>query len=276
MPGENRFIHITSQVPTIPTVSLGQLLTCSASITPTDAFPTNNISTHTRPIVGSYDPNDITEIHGEEIVHSTFTSNDYLTYTIRFENTGTANAITVKVDDVLDAKLDETSIRMIGSSHTNTLQRIGSNLSWKFDDIQLPPSVPNTQTGHGYIIYEVKPKPGYAVGDIIPNTAEIYFDFNPAIITNTWNTEFVATLGNEIFAFENFTFYPNPTKNNLTITNKTIIDWVQISSVLGQTVFSKNINSLESEIDLSSLSNGIYFVKVKSNNTVKTVKIIKE
>lgn len=276
LPGENRSILITSQVPTIPSVSLGQLVTCSASITPTDAFPTNNISTYTRPIVGSYDPNDITEIHGEEIVHSTFSSNDYLTYTIRFENTGTANAINVKVDNVLDAKLDETSIRMIGSSHTNTLQRIGSNLSWTFDDIQLPPSIPNTQTGHGYIIYEVKPKPGYAVGDIIPNTANIYFDFNPAIVTNTWNTKFVTALKNENFAFEGFTFYPNPTKNNLSIVNQSIIDSVEISSVLGQTVFLKNINSLSSEIDLSFLSKGIYFVKVKSNNQLKTVKVIKE
>ena len=276
LPGENRFIHITSQVATIPTVSLGEVLSCSASITPTDAFPTNNISTHTRPIVGSYDPNDITEIHGEEIVHSTFTSNDYLTYTIRFENTGTANAITVKVDDVLDAKLDETSIRMIGSSHTNTLQRIGSNLSWKFDDIQLPPSIPNTQTGHGYIIYEVKPKPGYAVGDIIPNIANIYFDFNPAIVTNTWNTEFVTALSNEVFAFEDFTFYPNPTKNNLSIANKSIIDSVEITSILGQKVIAKNINALSSEIDLSSLSNGIYFVKLLSDNQTKTVKVIKE
>ena len=199
-----------------------------------------------------------------------------MTYTIRFENTGTANAITVKVDDVLDTKLDETSIRMIGSSHTNTLQRIGSNLSWTFEDIQLQPSIPNTETGKGYIVFEVKPKPGYAVGDVIPNTANIYFDFNPAIVTNTWNTEFVTTLSNEVFAFEDFTFYPNPTKNNITIANKSIIDSVEITSILGQRVMAKNINALSSEIDLSSLSNGIYFVKILSNNQIKTVKVIKE
>ncbi|WP_339887400.1 T9SS type A sorting domain-containing protein [uncultured Flavobacterium sp.] len=276
LPGETRSIIIISQVPTIPTVSLGQLVSCSASITPTDVVPNNNSATNSRPIVGSYDPNDITEVHGEEIVHSTFTSNDYLTYTIRFENTGTANAITVKVDDVLDTKLDETSIRMIGSSHASTLQRIGSNLSWTFDDIQLQPSIPNTETGKSYIVFEVKPKPGYAVGDVIPNTANIYFDFNPAIVTNTWDTEFVTTLSNEVFAFEDFTFYPNPTKNNITIANKSIIDSVEITSVLGQKVMTKNINALSSEIDLSSLSNGIYFVKILSNNQIKTVKVIKE
>jgi uncharacterized repeat protein (TIGR01451 family) len=136
------------------------------------------------------------ESHGERILHSTFTANDYLYYTIRFENTGTASAINVRVNDVLDSRLDENTIRMISASHNYIMDRVDNNLTWRFDDIQLPVSVANTTTGKGYITFQVKPRVGFAVGDIIPNTASIYFDFNPAIITNTFNTELIDTLFN--------------------------------------------------------------------------------
>lgn len=275
-PFETRYIYVFLQVPTIPTVALGQLVTCSVSVTPSDSTPANNSASITKTIVGSYDPNDITEIHGEEILHSAFTSNDYLQYTIRFENTGTANAQKVEVENTLHTDLDETTLRMIGSSHNYELVREGSNLTWTFNNIQLPPSVPNSNIGHGYIIYEIKPKPGYAVNDIIPNTAEIYFDFNPAIFTNTWNTEFVAALNTTSFAFDHLNYYPNPIKDNLLISNNSIIDSIEIKSILGQNVLSKNINALLSEIDLSHLSKGIYLLKVYSENQIKTVKILKE
>jgi uncharacterized repeat protein (TIGR01451 family) len=276
LPGQTIPIYVTMQVPTIPTVTLGQQLTNTASITPIDDYLLNNNSSLTQTIVGSYDPNEKSESHGGRIVHSTFTSNDYLSYTIQFENTGTADAINVRVNDVLDAKLDETSIRMIAASHNYVLDRVGNVLNWKFDGINLPPSVPNTQIGHGSITFEIKPKTGYAVGDIIPNTANIYFDFNPAIVTNTCNTEFVTTLRNDNFAFENFNFYPNPVKNTLTISNASTINNLEITSVLGQKMLSKKVNELHTEINLSSLSNGIYFVKVTSEGQEKTVKIIKE
>jgi uncharacterized repeat protein (TIGR01451 family) len=278
LPYQTQSLSVRVMVPTIPTVALGQLITSSVAINtlPGDILPLNNTSSLTQTIVGSYDPNDKQENHGGRIEHATFTSNDYLTYTIQFENTGTANAINIKVNDVLDAQLDETSIRMVASSHEYSLERIGSSLSWKFSGINLPPSVPNTQTGHGYITFQIKPKPGYAIGDIIPNFAEIYFDFNPAIVTNVCNTEFVATLGYENFAFSNLTYFPNPVKNSLTISNNSFIDSVEITSVLGQQMLSQKVNSLQTEVDLTQLSMGIYFVKVSSQGQEKTIKIVKE
>ncbi|WP_395053291.1 beta strand repeat-containing protein, partial [Flavobacterium sp.] len=142
LPGETRYMFVTMQVPTIPTVSLEQLVTNTVAITipSADINTSNNSFVLTQVIVGSYDPNDKTEAHGGKIVHSTFTSNDYLTYTIQFENTGTADAINIRVNDVLDAKLDETSLRMINVSHPYVLQRVGTNLNWKFDGVNLPPS----------------------------------------------------------------------------------------------------------------------------------------
>jgi len=226
--------------------------------------------------VGAYDPNEKSENHGCRIVYSNFTSNDYLTYTIQFENTGTANAINIKVEDELDAQLDEATLKMIDASAPYSLERVDRNLVWKFSGINLPPAVPNSQIGHGFVTFQIKPKPGYAVGDIIPNSADIYFDFNPAIVTETCNTEFVTSLSKETFAFENLNYFPNPVKNSLTLSNSSAIESVEITSLLGQNVLTKTVNDLQAEINLSSLSNGVYFVKVSSEGQEKTIKIIKE
>ncbi|MNF29642.1 hypothetical protein D3C84_103510 [compost metagenome] len=78
------------------------------------------------------------------------------------------------------------------------------------------------------------------------------------------------------FVLTNFKSYPNPVKNNLTIQNTSIIDEIALYSITGKTVLTKKIKTLRSEIDLSALSSGIYFLKVKSEGEEKTVKIIKE
>ncbi|MES2545581.1 MAG: T9SS type A sorting domain-containing protein [Bacteroidota bacterium] len=280
-PNEYIDLYVTMQVPTIPSIALGDLLTntVSVAIPAGDIDTSNNTSGLTQEVRGSYDPNDKNESHGPEIVHSTFTSNDYLTYTIQFENTGTANAVTVKVDDVLDTKLDETSIKMIDASHNYTLDRVGNDLTWHFDGIDLPPSVAGTTIGKGYINFQVKPKAGYAVGDIINNTAYIYFDFNPAIVTNTFATEFVTALGVQGFVNSQFSAYPNPTTGIITIALKNSagsIDNITVTDVLGKTVLSNTVNAANTTVDLSNLTKGFYFVKIQAEGLMKTLKVVKE
>lgn len=272
LPFEIRSMDVTMQVPTIPSVQLGQLLTNSVNISPTsgDINLLNNVNNNSQIIIGSYDPNDKMESRGNQILHSSFTSNDYLIYTIRFENTGTASAVNVRIEDLLDAKLDESSIRMLDASHEYTLERMGTSLKWYFDNIQLPPSVVNTDTGKGYVTFKVKPKPGYAIGDIIPNTANIYFDYNPAIVTNTFTTEFVAALGVNTFNENNITMYPNPAKNQVTIslenTNE-VIATVSVVDMLGKQVIRlSKVNEVSKSIDLSSLNSGIYFLEIETQN----------
>ncbi|WP_298391663.1 T9SS type A sorting domain-containing protein [Flavobacterium sp.] len=278
LPNETRSYVVTMQVPTIPTVALGQQLTNTAFVTipANDVAPSNNTASITQTIVGSYDPNDKQETHGGKILHSTFTSNDYLTYTIRFENTGTAEAINIRVNDILDSKLNPNTIKMIAASHPYVLQRTGTELNWKFDGINLLPSVPNTQIGQGYITFQIKPTAGYAIGDIIPNFASIYFDFNPAIVTDVCTTEFVASLSNLNFAFIDLNYYPNPVKNSLSISNASLIEEIEITTLIGQKIITQKINKLQTELNLSNLSNGIYFVKVISEGQEKILKIIKE
>jgi uncharacterized repeat protein (TIGR01451 family) len=278
LPFETREMTVDMQVPTIPTVTIGGLLTNTASIIPLtgDVVPANNSAINTQIIIGAYDPNDKMEAHGERILHSAFTPNDYLTYTIRFENTGTASAINVRVNDILDAHLDQSSIRMVSASHPYIMDRTGDNINWNFDHIMLPPSVANTNIGKGYITFQIKPMPGYAVGDIIPNTASIYFDFNPPIITNTFNTEFVQQLGVGEFENADFIFYPNPVSDIVTIQvkNEGTIANIAVYDVSGKMIMAqKPTNALSIQtLDLSSVSKGMYLLEVTNDSNLKVVK----
>jgi uncharacterized repeat protein (TIGR01451 family) len=281
LPFEVRTMTVNLQVPPIPGVTLGQLLTNSATIIPLvgDVVPENNASTLSEIVIGSYDPNDKTESHGDKILTSSFATTDYLYYTIRFENTGTASAINVRIDDLLDSKLDETSIKMVSASHDYVLDRVDSNLSWRFDNIQLPPSVANQNVGKGYVTFKVKPKSGYATGDIIPNTAGIFFDFNPVIVTNTFLTEFVALLAVDEFENSNFIFYPNPVNDVLNVSVKNsnnTIDQINVYDVLGKMMLHKKTTSalLTESINVSQLAKGVYFVEVTTNNQSKVIKKI--
>lgn len=280
-PFEYRTIDIFMLVPTIPTVTAGQFLVSNVTISPLvgDAIPENNTHSTSQMIINAYDPNDKMESHGPEILHSSFTSNDYLYYTIRFENTGNASAINVRVNDVLNAMLDENTIKVESASHPYVLDRVGNNLTWKFDTIMLPVSIVNSSVGKGYITFKVKPKPGYAVGDIIPNTASIYFDFNPAIVTNTFNTEFVAVLESETFLTDEFAVYPNPTNSILNIQSKlsATISEVNVYDVLGKQLLNKKMNVSSTEIDMTNYSPGLYLLEVVSESNQKSIhKIIKK
>ncbi len=126
----------------LPTVSIGDVLTNSVSISSTtaDLNSFNNSFSNAQTVVAAFDPNDKMESHGETILHSTFTENDYLYYTIRFENTGTDEARTVYINDILDEQLDETTFTMLSSGHSYVVSRIGNQLNWTFENINLPVS----------------------------------------------------------------------------------------------------------------------------------------
>ncbi|HLP63478.1 T9SS type A sorting domain-containing protein [Flavobacterium sp.] len=87
---------------------------------------------------------------------------------------------------------------------------------------------------------------------------------------------YVSSLSNSDREFVNLNYFPNPVKNNLTISNTSLIDSIEITSVLGQKILSLKVKSLQTEIDMSELSKGIYFVKVISGGQEKTIKIVKE
>lgn len=78
------------------------------------------------------------------------------------------------------------------------------------------------------------------------------------------------------FVLPNFKYYPNPVQHTLTIDNTANIDEIEILSVSGKSIVNKKINNTHSEIDLSHVASGFYFLKVKAEGQVKTIKILKK
>jgi len=276
-PFEVRSINVNLLVPVIPTVTLGDLVTNTVTLQiANDINLSNNSSTLTQTIVGSYDPNDKMESHGEKIVHSTFTANDYLYYTIRFENTGTANAEFVIIKDELVNQLNPNTFEMIAASHNVNTKREGNQLSWHFYNINLPPTSINPIASHGYVYFRIKPANGYAVGDSIPNFASIFFDYNPPIVTDTFYTEFVQALSNATFNATTISLFPNPANDLITITNNNSVDQVSevnIHDITGKLIYSLHqILSSPISINVSNFAKGLYLVELTSDNNTRITK----
>lgn len=278
MPFQTGYINVQVQTPPIPTVNLGDILTTSVAITSdlTENNLVNNSYSLTQTVEGSYDPNEIQEQHGREIVWNTFTANDYLYYTISFENTGTANASFIRIEDLLDAQLNPETIELVASSHDCQLNRTGNNLVWHFYNINLPATATNPDASHGYVTFRIKPTAGYAVNDIIPNTAQIYFDYNPAIITNTWETKFVDALSTQNQTVNSVKLYPNPASNTIRLSSKEAIDKITIYDAIGKEVLSKGNYNSDDSIDIHTLENGFYLIEVTSQNKKSTLKFLKK
>lgn len=250
----------------------GEVINFAAVLSPVedDIDMTNNTSVYEDIIVNSYDPNDITVHEGAKIKEDEVTN--YLTYTIRFQNTGTAEAINIKLENELDDLLDWETFETVDSSHGYEVERNGNLLEFEYKDIFLPDSTSNEPGSHGHITYRIKPKAGFGIGDIVSNTAEIYFDFNEAIVTNTATTEVVEILGLNDNALAIAKLYPNPVKDQLHIeVAQGELQSVVVYDINGRLCLSAN-NSI---IDTYTLKSGIYFVKVTTDAGSGSYKLIK-
>ncbi|MBU2938775.1 T9SS type A sorting domain-containing protein [Lacinutrix sp. C3R15] len=277
-PFETRTIDVNFNIVTPPTVNNGDTLTYTTSITPIagDSTPTNNSYTFNQITIGSYDPNDITILEGPLISENQ--ADDYLAVIIRFQNTGTASAINITVENTLDAFLDWTTFQPIAASHNyNTVISNGNEVDFVFNGINLADSTSDEPGSHGWVFYRIKPKSTFVVGDVISNKADIYFDYNLPIITNTATTQIDATLSvNEIDANKSlFSVYPNPTKNKLTVSIEAAADY-SIVSVNGQLIKKGQLQTGENILNTYNLSNGLYFLQVITKEGVFTKKIIKQ
>ncbi len=137
-------------------------------------------------VVGSFDPNDKRAFPEGVGTEHFIDQNISLEYNIRFQNTGTDTAFTVRVEDQLDANLDFSSVQAGTSSHPYRLEvQENGKLVFHFENINLPDSTANEAESHGFVQFRVNQLLDNPIGTVINNTADIYFDFNEAIVTNT-------------------------------------------------------------------------------------------
>jgi len=71
-----------------------------------------------------------------------------------------------------------------------------------------------------------------------------------------------------------FTIYPNPSNGTFTI-DASINDYtLVVTNMLGQRLFSRKINEEKTEINLSTVASGMYFVQEQYENGMAVQKII--
>ena len=276
-PFESREIILTLNVNSpmeVPAVNNGDQLDFLAQITPftNDEMQYDNISALKQIVVGSYDPNDKTCIQGETIEPSQV--GNYVHYVIRFENTGTFPAENIVVKDMIDlAKFDIATLVPLKSSHDFFTRINGNKVEFIFENINLDF---NDATNDGYVVFKIKTLSTLVLDDTFTNNANIYFDYNFPITTNTFTTT-VTTLGTQDFDFGTyFTLYPNPAKDVLNIQAKEglAVNSVEIYNQLGQIVMATT-NAVDS-VDVANLASGTYFVKVNTEKGSANVKFVKE
>ncbi|WP_340155351.1 T9SS type A sorting domain-containing protein [uncultured Winogradskyella sp.] len=275
-PFETRTIDLEFNVFTSPTTNIGDELIAIATINPISGDETeeDNVFTLEQTVIGSYDPNDITVLEGDQILIED--ADKYLHYLIRFQNTGTASAINVNVEHVLDDKLDWTTMQLESFSHTGRVEIFNeTEVSFIFDNINLADSTNDETNSHGFIAFKIKPKSDVEVGDIISGLADIFFDFNPAITTNTVSTEFVEPLSVDEFSGQSIQLFPNPATDKLEIISNTIINKLSVNDINGRQFRDIKISSLDYSLDVSGLSTGVYFLEIHSGGKKSTKKFIK-
>jgi len=148
-------------------------------------FRQSNPSSYETLILCSYDPNDKLVNPNRNGNYTLF--EEPLIYTIRFQNTGNAEALMVRIEDQLSPNLDLSTFRILSSSHeevlTTTITEEGL-INFTFTDINLPDSTSNLEESQGFVTFYIKPKTELSEGTEIFNSADIYFDLNPPIFTN--------------------------------------------------------------------------------------------
>jgi uncharacterized repeat protein (TIGR01451 family) len=279
-PFETREISLTFNINSpmeTPAVNAGTILNYTATIVgATDEMPNDNTFTLNQTVVNSFDPNDKTCLEGTTITPSMI--GEYVHYVIRFENTGTFAAQNIVVSDVIDTTKFEISSLVAQSSSHSYITRINSTtgkVEFIFENINLPF---DDATNDGYVAFKIKTKPTLVLGNTFSNKANIYFDYNFPIVTNTATTT-IATLANQDFDFESyFTVYPIPAKDLLHFNSKNEIGLksINIYNTLGQIVLAVTNPENNTTIDVANLKTGTYFIKVMTNKGTANTKFIKE
>ncbi len=274
----NFFSDFNVRIETTLHGQLGQQVCFTLIVNPIagDNNPANNILTHCFTVVGSFDPNE-KEVYPAGNID---TAIHWLTYTIHFQNTGTAEAQHIYVTDTLDSNIDAASFQLLAYSHQPMVQLKGNNLRFNFPNINLPDSNTNEALSHGYVQYKVKLKDNLPIGTNINNTAFIYFDFNAPVVTNTTsNTVALATsVANLGIRNADFGLNPNPATESvrISIDESMIGSNLTITDITGRELLHSAVQIRNPQFDIRNLSPGVYFVTLENKTGRLTRKLVKQ
>jgi uncharacterized delta-60 repeat protein/uncharacterized repeat protein (TIGR01451 family) len=237
-------------------------------------------------IRNSYDPNDKQAIPSGIGATNRIAQGEEIEYVIRFQNTGTDTAYTVKIVDTLDVNHDVSSFAKGISSHPYTMEVSGKGkavLTFNFYNINLPDSSVNRLASQGLVSFRIKIPSPTPIGTVIKNKAYIFFDYNSPIITNetmhtvdnTVETDLtkgsLVQVGQVTNGIKNKKYsqsakiYPNPSSGIITVE---IPDYgnnmeMRVYSLVG--VLSKSVmlsNTAQQQVTLEGMPQGLYFYEI--------------
>jgi Secretion system C-terminal sorting domain/SprB repeat len=255
-----------------------------------DNTPWNNYNYYQTTVIGAYDPN-YKEVSpkGVGTVGNISTDVTEFDYTIHFQNEGTYFAQNIVVTDQLDADFDWTTLKPGYSDYeySTTISETGL-ATFTFANINLPwKSTFGDVLSSGAFSYSIERKSTTPIGTEFTNSADIFFDYNAPITTNTTlNT--LSSLGlnentNSVSSEEiSISLFPVPTNDKLSIqidrNKKEQEVTIEIINLMGNVVsydnFNLNENSTNFTKDVSEFMTGTYFIKFQFENGKSIIKKI--
>ncbi|MCT4624743.1 MAG: hypothetical protein N4A46_14070, partial [Schleiferiaceae bacterium] len=213
-PGETETIDITLRT-TSSNYSLGDTITTRSTVNVIgvqDAAPGDNLDTLIQTVIGPYDPNNKL-VDREELAQWGGT----LDYQINFQNLGSDTAFNVIVVDTLPSHLLPGTFKLTSSSAPVDISLEDHILTFSFYDIALPDSATDEEGSKGYARFKIDMKSNLTVSDTIKNRGHIFFDFQPAVITNYAKTWKRSGIGIHEHQLNLLKIYPNPSKGMITV-----------------------------------------------------------
>ena len=255
----------------------------SVSNTLAESNYTNNVANAATVVTASLDPNEKIARTSTGLDDTRYFINldDYIDYTIRFQNTGNDTAFTVVITDTLTEALDMQSFEQSVASHPFTVRfKAGRVVEWRFSDILLPDSTTNEALSHGLVSFRIKPIQPPLVGTAIINTANIYFDYNDPVITEPSMLVVESTQGVQAQeAKQDLWLMPNPTSGSLEVrvSDNSASGLLHVVSVDGRVVMERRMQGPRTVLDVTELARGLYTLNwYDENGTVITQRFVKE
>lgn len=254
---------------------IGHILNNSDTVYPidNDIDTFNNYEDVQGLVVGSYDPNyvDVLPKGAGTPGYITTTSDTTLRYVVHFQNTGTYPATYVTLKLPIDNNLDLSTFQWIGASHkvTSISADAARLLTIRFDNINLVDSSVSQLGSQGFAAFTLRQKRGLNPGNVINEQANIYFDFNAPVPTNTTLNTIYDPNGIREITAGTVGLYPNPTQGNATLDLSGITeDRVQVRAydMMGRIALEMPATELQGRkqitIPTSGLSAGVYSIEV--------------
>lgn len=225
---------------------------------------------------GAYDPNDKQAFPKGVGENKIIKANTELEYMIRFQNTGTDTAFTVRIEDQLSELLDITTVKPGASSHPYSFTiKDSRRMEFRFDNILLPDSTTNLEASNGFVKFSVQQIADNPIGSLIENSAGIYFDFNEPVITNTVRQligePLVSSNDDPGKMLEETQVVPNPFDQSTTLYlenmgGRTL--QIELFDYLGRKVRTESWRSDRHVLHRQGLPSGVYYFLITSNREV--------